>query len=124
MSGKDGKKSEKYDLVGGDVLSPTLTVEEKTDEEVYKEAFDHFDGNHSKTIPTSVSWNITTWPVYQRFMNLFPEPYLWASESWVKSNRGRDSWYDKPGVTISLSGLHAIISSCPARKIKDMFFQL
>ena len=55
MSGKDGKKSEKYDLVGGDVLSPTLTVEEKTDEEVYKEAFDHFDGNHSKTIPTSVS---------------------------------------------------------------------
>ena len=55
MSGKDRKKSEKYDLVGGDVLSPTLTVEEKTDEEVYKEAFDHFDGNHSKTIPTSVS---------------------------------------------------------------------
>ena len=69
MSGKDRKKSEKYDLVGGDVLSPTLTVEEKTDEEVYKEAFDHFDGNHSKTIPTSVSWNITTWPVYQRFIS-------------------------------------------------------
>ena len=60
MSGKDRKKSEKYDLVGGDVLSPTLTVEEKTDEEVYKEAFDHFDGNHSKTIPTSVSWNDMT----------------------------------------------------------------
>ena len=59
MSGKDRKKSEKYDLVGGDVLSPTLTVEEKTDEEVYKEAFDHFDGNHSKTIPTSVSSNVT-----------------------------------------------------------------
>ena len=53
MKEKDGK--EDYDVVGG-ILSPTLTVEEKTDEEVYKEAFDHFDGNHSKTIPTSVSW--------------------------------------------------------------------
>ena len=56
MTGKDGK--EEYDVVGG-VLSPTLTVDEKTDEEVYKEAFDHFDGNHSKTIPTSVSSNVT-----------------------------------------------------------------
>ena len=55
MTGKDGK--EEYDVVGG-VLSPTLTVDEKTDEEVYKEAFDHFDGNHSKTIPTSVSSNM------------------------------------------------------------------
>ena len=53
MKEKDGK--EDYDVVGG-ILSPTLTVEEKTEEEVYKEAFDHFDGNHSKTIPTSVSW--------------------------------------------------------------------
>ena len=53
MKEKDGK--EDYDVVGG-ILSPTLTLEEKTDEEVYKEAFDHFDGNHSKTIPTSVSW--------------------------------------------------------------------
>ena len=57
MTGKDGK--EEYDAVGGGVLSPTLTVDEKTDEEVYKEAFDHFDGNHSKTIPTSVSSNVT-----------------------------------------------------------------
>lgn len=32
--------------------------EEKTDEEVYQEAFDHFDGNHSKTIPTSVSFKL------------------------------------------------------------------
>ena len=59
MSGKDGKEQEEYDAMGGDVLSPTLTVDEKTDEEVYKEAFDHFDGNHSKTIPTSVSLNGT-----------------------------------------------------------------
>ena len=57
MAGKDGK--EEYDAVGRGVLSPTLTVDEKTDEEVYKEAFDHFDGNHSKTIPTSVSSNVT-----------------------------------------------------------------
>ena len=55
MTGKDGKEQEDYDAVGGGVLSPTLTVDVKTDEEVYKEAFDHFDGNHSKTIPTSVS---------------------------------------------------------------------
>ena len=52
MNEKDGNKE--YDVLGS-VLSPTLTVEEKTDEEIYKEAFDHFDGNHSKTIPTSVS---------------------------------------------------------------------
>ena len=52
MKEKDVK--EEYDVVGG-ILSPTLTVDEKTDEEIYKEAFDHFDGNHSKTIPTSVS---------------------------------------------------------------------
>ena len=70
MSGKDGKKSEKYDLVGGDVLSPTLTVEEKTDEEVYKEAFDHFDGNHSKTIPTSVSWKIEAETILKSSMNI------------------------------------------------------
>ena len=27
----------------------------KTDEELYKEAFDHFDTNHSDTVPTDVS---------------------------------------------------------------------
>ena len=54
MPGKDGKELEEYDSARG-ILSPTLTVDEKADEEIYKEAFDHFDGNHSKTIPTSVS---------------------------------------------------------------------
>ena len=34
----------------------TEDKQEKTDEQMYKEAFDHFDGNHSKTIPTSVSF--------------------------------------------------------------------
>ena len=51
---KENDKREQ-DAVVGNILSPTLTVDEKTDEEIYKEAFDHFDGNHSKTIPTSVS---------------------------------------------------------------------
>ena len=54
LSMKENDKREQ-DTVVGNILSPTLTVDEKTDEEVYKEAFDHFDGNHSKTIPTSVS---------------------------------------------------------------------
>ena len=49
------KDKTEHGAVVGKILSPTLTVEEKTDEEIYKEAFDHFDGNHSKTIPTSVS---------------------------------------------------------------------
>ena len=67
MTGKDGKKE--YDVVGG-VLSPTLTVDEKTDEEVYKEAFDHFDGNHSKTIPTSVSWKKEAKTILKTSMNI------------------------------------------------------
>ena len=54
LSMKENDKREQ-DTVVGNILSPTLTIDEKTDEEVYKEAFDHFDGNHSKTIPTSVS---------------------------------------------------------------------
>ena len=54
LSMKENDKREQ-DTVVGNILSPTLTVDEKTDEEIYKEAFDHFDGNHSKTIPTSVS---------------------------------------------------------------------
>ena len=54
LSMKENDKREQ-DAVVANILSPTLTVDEKTDEEVYKEAFDHFDGNHSKTIPTSVS---------------------------------------------------------------------
>ena len=31
------------------------TNEGKTDEEVYREAFDHFDTNHNQSIPTEVS---------------------------------------------------------------------
>ena len=54
LSMKENDKRE-HDTLVGNILSPTLTIDEKTDEEVYKEAFDHFDGNHSKTIPTSVS---------------------------------------------------------------------
>ena len=54
LSMKENDKRE-HDTLVGNILSPTLTVEVKTDEEIYKEAFDHFDGNHSKTIPTSVS---------------------------------------------------------------------
>ena len=98
MKEKDGK--EDYDVVGG-ILSPTLTVEEKTDEEVYKEAFDHFDGNHSKTIPTSVSWKNCLKSI---FINIhqYSEPDLRATKGWVKSNRGGDSGHDQPGDNIGV----------------------
>ena len=102
MSGNDGKEIGEYDAVG--VLSPTLTADEKTDEEVYKEAFDHFDGNHSKTIPTSVSSKLeflktNMVDIHFKFI-LSPEPNLRAKKGWAKSNRGGDSRYDQPGVII------------------------
>ena len=95
MKEKDGK--EDYDVVGG-ILSPTLTVEEKTEEEVYKEAFDHFDGNHSKTIPTSVSWK----KLFKINIHQYSEPDLRATKSWVKSNRGGDSGHDQPGFIVDV----------------------
>ena len=35
MNEKDGKEKEKYDAVGGGILSPSLVVDEKTKKEIF-----------------------------------------------------------------------------------------
>ena len=122
MPGKDGKELEEYDSARG-ILSPTLTVDEKADEEVYKEAFDHFDGNHSKTIPTSVSWQKPK--LFERqaawIFILSPEPNLRATKSWAESNRGGDSGHDQPGVNINfiMFSCHHIILHISCHHIQN-----
>jgi Ca2+-binding EF-hand superfamily protein len=50
-----------------------LSNMDKTNEEVYREAFDHFDGNHSKTISTSVSLiHLPLHPLYPLSTSLSP----------------------------------------------------